>query len=294
MVESLDIDPVLCPRKRGDGGGGIRHISRAEIAGLFPVKVFALEGECCSSLRFPLVDHFKTEEIGIPGECRVVGHRRDVRFSPGKGGAEEDGPAVPDLHRGFREDRERMRPVFRIGAEQLIVLALQRLDSQLKVDGKIREPGHLNPFFPAHPFSAHECAVIKRYVDEIPRMGMLGVDAADAALELPSLDLQAGGQGGSYEISFLYGRPAIRDGDVGVKVKIRVDRREDEQLRGIEIEPLVDTHGNVREPGDRSRIQFRLRQVRAVKERIDDQRDIRIRHRGTAEDAGQFGGRTLL
>ena len=125
-------------------------------------------------------------------------------------------------------------------------------------------------------------------------MGMLGVDAAEAALELPTLDLQAGGQGGSYEIGFLQLRPAFRDGDVGVKVKIRVDRREDEQFRGFEGEPLVDAHGNVREPGDRSRIQFLLTQVRTVKERIDDQREVRIRHRGSAEDAGQFGGRTLL
>ena len=200
---------------------------------MLPVKVFALEGEPRAPGRFPLVDHFKAEEIGIPGERRVVGHRRDVRFSLGEGRAEEDRAALPDLHRGLREDRERMGPVFRVGAEQLVVLALQRFDSQLKVEGKIREPGHLDALFPSHAFRPHERPVIERCVDEIPCMRMLAVDAAEAALELPSLDLKAGGQGGSNEIGFLQLRPAFRDGDVGVKVQVRVDRREDETVRRI-------------------------------------------------------------
>ena len=103
-----------------------------------------------------------------------------------------------------------MGAVFRVGAEQVVVLALQHFDPQLQVDGQIGEPGHLDALLPSHPFRAHERAVIERCVDEIPRMGMLAVDAAEAALELPSLDLQAGGQGGSDEIGFLQFRPALR------------------------------------------------------------------------------------
>ena len=194
LVEPLGVDPVLFPLQRIDGGGGIGGVSRAEVAGLLPVKVFALEGEAPVPGRLPLVDDFKPEEIRIPGERRVVGDRREVRFPPGVGRAEEDRAALPDLHRGLREDRERMGAVFRAGAEQMVVLTLQTLDSKLKVDGEIRDPGHLDALLPSHPFRSHERAVIERCVDEIPCMGMLGVDAAEAALELPPLTCRPAGR----------------------------------------------------------------------------------------------------
>ena len=246
------------------------------------IQVFALENDAFCPGRFPLVDKFEAVEVGGPREEGAVGDGGDSRLAGGEGRPEKKGGIFAEIQGTLDERREGIG-CCSVGIEQQVVLPLQQRREVCKLDTRIRPP-----------FLADHRSIVQRNVDEIPCMGMLGVDAAEATLELPSLDLQAAGQGGSYEIGFLQLRPAFRNGDVGVKVQIRVDRREDEQLRGFEGEPLVDSHGNVREPGDRSRIQFLLIQVRTVKERIDDQREIRIRHRGTAEDAGQFGGRSLL
>src|SRR6266498_296021 len=123
-------------------------------------------------------------------------------------------------------------------------------------------------------------------------MGVLGINPAEVALELPHFCLKPFRQGGGYGKYFLQAYLVIVKRDVRIQIEVGVDRRKDEKLAAIlgwtEIEPIARVLAKGGETRYAAVRQLAVAQARGIDKRIEQQGDVRIGEGAAAEKAAHL------
>lgn len=187
----------------------------------------------------------------------------------------------------WRRPRRR-GPLLRVRSEEPVVLALQHLGAELEVDGELGQVRHLGALL-GEPFVPDEDAVDERHVDEVPRVRVLGVDAADAALELPALELESLRKRRRDEEGLLDLHAFLLDRQDRVEVEVRVHGREHDQFGRVEVEALPALEAGEGVVRDAAAFEPVLVDVRGLGVRVEDEREVRVGQGRAAEETGSRG-----
>ena len=183
--------------------------------------------------------------------------------------------------------------------EGLLVVALEGFDARQQEERNGGQPRELQALV-VEPVGAQRELVDQRLVDEIPFVGMLGVDVAEIAEELAALDLQAEGQAGGFDFGHFHFRAFEVDGGDGRRLEVRIHRPRELEFKVPEVEALVGAvvvmffalrlGMGVAEAGDLAGdVAHALVRIFVIVEHVHDGGDVRIEGFEVEERIGGFG-----